>query len=132
MKADSGFSPHLVIQEMVLQPGDEWEPRMPGWSLIQVRSGEGYWLHPRANQKLEAGAVLLLADRAQGGIRASLLGEMCLHFFSVATDRLTGLISLGEQRFFETAATINELAFQVLPPGSPPSLKFTSLRANGS
>src|SRR5258708_300499 len=129
MTFDSGFLPHLLIQELVLQPGDEWEPRMPGWSFIQVRSGEGYWLHSRANQKLEAGAAVLLADPAQGGIRASLLGEMRLHFFRVDPGRLTGLISLSDQRFFETAAFVNELALQVLSPDSSPALKFRDLCA---
>jgi len=130
MKADSGFSPHLLIEEVVTQAGDEWEPRMPGWSLIQVRSGEGYWLHPRANQKLEAGAMLLLADPAQGCLRASLLGEVFLHYFRVEPERLTGLISLTEQRFFEAAASAQELAMQVLPRDSSPSVRFKDLCLN--
>jgi AraC-like DNA-binding protein len=55
------------------------------------------------NRELETGALLVAATSAPGSIRASQLGGMALYSFKVIPSRLTGLITLGEQHFFETA-----------------------------
>ena len=95
MKVEPSYLPHLVIHDTLLQPGAEWQPSLPGWSLIQVRSGSGYWLHEPMNQELQTGAVVLLADHVQGKIRASQLGGLALHYFRVEPEFLTGLVTFG-------------------------------------
>jgi AraC-like DNA-binding protein len=129
-KPDSSYEPHLVLNEAALQPGEEWRPCSPGWALIRIASGTGYWLHPRLNQELATGAVLMLAEAAQGSIRASQLGGVSLHFFHVAPQRLTGLATFSEQRFFETAGLREDLAMRYFQPESPVAAKLNELCAH--
>jgi len=127
---EGSSEPHLVINEAALRPGEEWRPRSPGWAFVQVASGTGYWLHPRLNQELAAGAVLLLAEPTQGSIRASQLGGVSLHFFHVAPQRLTGLVTFSEQQFLETAGLREDLAVRYFQPGSPVAAKLNELCAH--
>ena len=127
------YEPHLAIREFLLPPGGEWEPRQPGWLVIQVGQGTGYWLHQQSNQELPAGSILLLPGRTQpGNIRASQVNGLSLSAFTVDPRRLTGLITLGEQTFLETAATRQEFSFQILSPDSSPALKMKELCADRS
>jgi AraC-like DNA-binding protein len=129
-KLDRSYEPHLVIREMYLPPGLEWVPRFSGWSLIQVGAGTGYFLKPGMNQGLEPGMVLLLAAEVQGNIRASQLGGLTLYFFSVEPERLTGLITMEEQAFFETAAAREKHSMKILPPQSQVATKMTGVCAD--
>jgi len=121
------MAPHLVMRALYLSPGDEWRPQLPGWLFIHVRSGTGYCLEKQLNLELPPGACLLLSHQIDVSIRASQLGAMNLSFFRVVPELLTGLITLGEQSFFETAATRRELSCQFLAPGHPASAKFMEL-----
>jgi AraC-like DNA-binding protein len=127
-KLDRSYEPHLAVRELFLPQEVEWAPRFPGWSLCQVGSGRGYWLHPQLNQELESGTVLLLSAQAPGTIRASQLGGgLSLFFFNVEPDRLTGLIALSEQLVFSTAAVRERVPLQILPPHSPVATKMKEL-----
>jgi AraC-like DNA-binding protein len=128
-KPDHLYGPHLAIKEVSVLPGGEWLPKLFGWSLIQVKSGTGYWLQAQSSRELEAGMVLLVADHVQGSIRASQLGGLSLYSFSVIPARLTGLITLGEQDFLRTAASRKEFSLQVLPPLNPVAVKMNELYA---
>jgi AraC-like DNA-binding protein len=123
------YEPHLVIREISVPPGGEWAPRSPGWSLIQIVRGTGYYLQPQLSQELETGTALLVAGHGQGNIRASQLGGLSLCAFSVIPARLTGLITLGEQDFLETAATRKEIPLRILPPQDPVAVKMIELCA---
>ncbi len=112
-KPDHFYEPHLVIREFSLLPGGEWLPRSSGWTMFQVESGGGYWLHAQSSAELSAGTALLVAGKTPGCIRASQLGGMALHFFNVIPARLAGLMTLGEQDFLRRAASRSEPAFQV-------------------
>ena len=114
MRLDRTYEPHLTIREHSLAPGAEWLPRLFGWSLIQISAGNGYLLHPRGNQELEPGMLLLLSAGNPGSIRASQLGGLTVAYFSVEPERLTGLITLKEQHFFESAASRDEQALRIL------------------
>jgi AraC-like DNA-binding protein len=122
------MAPHLVMQELLLSPGDEWKPQLPGWLFIHVLSGMGYCLEKQLNMELPTGAVLVLSQKIDVNIRASQLGVLNLSFFRVVPELLTGLVTLGEQSFFEAAATRRELSRQFLAPGHPVSVKFEKLR----
>src|SRR5271168_536487 len=103
-KPGGRYEMHLTIREFCIPQSEEWTPRAAGWSVIQIRRGTGYYLQPQRNRELEAGAVLLTAGGAQGSLRASQLGELCLNSFSVMPTRLAGLITLSEQNSLELAA----------------------------
>jgi AraC-like DNA-binding protein len=76
----------------------------------------GYWLDRQNTQELIAGTVLILGQSATGAIRASQLGQLQLDVFRVEPERLTGLLTLGEQ--LSLRATLGREAFscRILPP----------------
>lgn len=129
-KSSHSYEPHLVIREFFLSPGTEWIPKLSGWSLIQINSGNGYWLQELSRTELAAGTVLLLAgDNRPGHVLASQLNTMSLRSFSVLPERLSGLITLGEKTFLNQSVARSELAFQIFPPAHPVALKMGGLCA---
>ena len=126
-KPDDSFEPQLVVNELVLPPGGEWSPRFPGWLVIHVSAGVGYWLHPRKNCELQPGAVVLLSDRVQGCVRASQVGELRLHFFRTDPARLTGMVTMADQMLLKTAAGDEKLSLRLLSPGAQFSDKLKEL-----
>ena len=115
-KTERTYEPHLAVREFSVPPGGEWSPRSPGWSLIQIGRGTGYFLQPQSSLELETGTALLVAGPTQGSIRASQLGGLFLYSFSVTPARLTGLITMGEQDFLEQAAFRKEFSLRILSP----------------
>ena len=49
------YEPHLVLKEFSVSTGKEWLPKLPGWSLVRIGGGNGYWLQeqPAPNWKPE-------------------------------------------------------------------------------
>lgn len=129
---DHLYEPHLTIRKYSILPGKEWFPGPSDWSLIQVKSGVGYWLHRAASVDLAPGAVILVSAGARGHIRASQLNSMSVHSFSVIPSRLTGLVTLNEQDFLKNAAAEANLSFQVFSPASSIARRMNDLRANGN
>jgi AraC-like DNA-binding protein len=117
----------LVINELILPPGGEWSPQLPGWLVIHVTSGVGYWLHPRLNWELKPGAIVLLSEQIQGCVRASQVGELRLHFFRTEPEKLTGLVSLADQALMQSAAGDEKLSLRLLPPNTQFSDKVRDL-----
>ena len=124
------YEPHLAIREFSVPPGREWCVKLSGWSLIQVRSGTGYWMHAQFSRELEAGMVLLIADHVPGNIRASQLGALSLYAFSVRPSRLTGLITFGEQNLFEKAASQKGFSPRIISSLDPIAVKMGELYAS--
>jgi len=128
MKAVRTYQQHLVMKEMALAPGAEWVHRSGGWVFIYLTSGVGYWLHPRSNHELPQGAVLVLSDQAQGCFRASQLGAAVFQYFQVKPERLTGLVTLGDQYFLQNSARQDRFAFRLFPRSDPICEKFRQLQ----
>ncbi len=127
---DHLYEPHLTIRKFSILPGKEWFPGPSDWSLVQVETGLGYWLHGSTSVDLDAGAVVLVSAASRGHVRASQLNNMTLHSFSVMPSRLTGLVTLNEQDFLKTAASQTDLAFQVFAAGSLIASRMKDLRAS--
>ena len=117
---------------MALLPGGEWSPQLPGWLVIHVSSGVGYWLHPRRNWELEPGAVVLLSDQTRGCVRASEMGELRLHYFRMDPRKLTGLVSLTDQTRLQEAAGDEKLSLRILLPNAQCSDKFRKLGSDNA
>lgn len=126
-KPVKNYASHLALRELSLPPGSEWTPGLPGWSLIQIKGGSGYWLEAQSSTELASGTVLLVAGATTGQVRASLLNGLTLHYFNVIPARLTGLITLGELDRFQQAAARGKLAFQVVPAAEPVAVKMAEL-----
>jgi AraC-like DNA-binding protein len=127
MKPRLSFEPHLVIKETVLSPGNEWTIQSPGWTFLYVTAGAGYWLHPRGNYDLITGSVLVLSDYAKGVIRASQLATVRIHYFRLQPERLSGLVTLGEQQFLRQAGVQDRLAARLFAPAVAVAQKFKGL-----
>jgi AraC-like DNA-binding protein len=125
-KPDIKYQPNLAFREFNIPAGEEWLPRLTGWSLIFVRQGSGYCLQTQSKRELDAGSLLLLAGPLAGGIRASQLGELSLCSFNVIPDRLTSLISLDEQHHYRLPPE-SESVFKILPPDSPIAISMSRL-----
>lgn len=130
MKSKLSFEPHLVVKALALPPGEEWTVESPGWSFLHLTRGAGYWLHSRANYDLITGSVLVISDRAKGIVRASQLGEVLIHYFRLQPERLTGLVTLGEQQFFQRAAAQDHLVSRLYDPTKPIAQKFKAVCEN--
>ena len=128
-KSDFKYQPNLAIREFTIPSGEEWLPRVSGWSLIYVQQGSGYCLQSQGYRELATGSVLLVAGLLQGIIRASQLGELSLGTFYIIPERLTGLITLDEQHLFKLPPA-NESLMKILPPDSPVALKTRELFAD--
>ncbi|HUC86319.1 MAG TPA: helix-turn-helix transcriptional regulator [Candidatus Acidoferrales bacterium] len=121
------YAPHLQVRELYLASGKEWTPVLCGWSLVQIGSGSGYWLEEQSRLELATGTVLLLCGNSCGRVLASRLTGLSLRYFSVMPDRLTGLITQGEQDLLKQAAGRREMACQLLPPMHPVAVKLRDL-----
>src|SRR5262249_47754462 len=107
------------VSELTLPPGGEWPHQSAGWAIIQISSGNGFWLQPNLNRELETGTVMALSPHAQGNLRSSQANGLTLHFFHVYPERLIGVMTLSEQRFFEAASSRENCSVKILPPLSP-------------
>jgi AraC-like DNA-binding protein len=76
--------------------------------------------------ELEAGTALLVAGDQAGRILASCLSGMSLHFFTLIPERLTGLITQGEQDLLKQAER-KEAELRLLPASSPLAVKLGEL-----
>ena len=131
-QAERNYEPHLVIREVSVRSGEEWSPQLPGWSLLRIGCGTGYFLQSQSSQELETGAVILITGRTEGLIRASQLSGLALSSFSVIPSRLTGLITLAEQNFLGLAASRPGLSPRVFSPQNGIAVKMKELCADGN
>jgi len=125
--AHQPYAPHLLVNQLSLEAGREWTPRLSGWTLIQVTSGSGYWMEEQSRQELPTGSVLLTSGNVPGRLLASRLDSVGLHYFNVMPERLMGLFTQGEHDFLKDAALRRELACQLLPPTHPVAAKMKKL-----
>lgn len=132
LKPDGFYEPQLILCEMVLPGGGEWSPQLPGWVVIFVSSGVGYWMHQRLNHELQPGSVLLISDQIEGCVRASQVGGMRLHFFRVEPVKLTGMVTMAEQTLLQNAARDEKLSLRVVPPSEQFSEKLNKLAAKAA
>ncbi len=118
-KSRRSYEPQLTIREHSVPVGREWALPTPGWTVIQIRSGSGYYLQRELNRRLEEEAVLLTSSDFSGSLRASQLGALSFCTFSVIPARLTGLLTLVELNRLEAAASRKAELVEIQPPGSP-------------
>jgi AraC-like DNA-binding protein len=121
----------LLMQELTLVPAGEWSPVFPGWLLVRLTQGLGYWMQPRGTLELPSGSVLVLSEQARGVIRSSQLGPAACHFFFVEPRKLTGLITLAEQRRLEEASRSEATCARLVRTSDPIASDFGRLCEQG-
>lgn len=124
------YEPHLVLKEFSVPSGREWTPQLDGWSLIQVGEGVGYWLYGQTRTELAPGSLLLISGDIEGRILASQLSAVTLHAFNLIPERLTGLMTLGEQSLFNKAKSRMQPAFLHFSSQDPLAIKAGTLRSD--
>ncbi len=94
---------HLILQEIMLRPSGEWSPPAPGWTVVRVAEGFGYWLQGGGARELKTGDGFVATETSQLVLRASQLGNLKLQFFCVQPQYLNGLITVAEGHQLEQA-----------------------------
>jgi len=94
---------HLILQEITLRPSGEWSPAVPGWTVVRVAEGMGYWLQGGGARELSAGDGFVATAASHLVLRASQLGPLKLEFFCVQPEFLNGLITVAEGHQLELA-----------------------------
>ena len=125
--SDRAYGGHLTIGEISVPAGGERALPLTEWFVMRVGKGSGYYMQHQVNRDLDTGSVILIPHGVKGSIRASQLGELSTYAFSVTPARLTGLITLAEQRQLEMVASRQENAVQIFPPASVAAKKMEEL-----
>jgi AraC-like DNA-binding protein len=125
--ARDAYAPHLLLREVALDAGKEWAPPATGWCLVQVGGGTAYWLQGQSRLEMDAGSLLLTFAGAKGSILASCLNGISLRFFTVMPERLSGVISQGEQDLLRGTADKKISACQLFNSSHPLPSKMTAL-----
>ena len=120
---------HLILQEVTLRPSGEWSPPAPGWVVVRVADGIGYWLQGGGARELNPGDGFVATEISNLVLRASQLGFLKLEFFCVQPQFLNGLITVTEGHQLEQAgknAAARAIAFS---SADTVGQKFSSLVA---
>jgi AraC-like DNA-binding protein len=119
---------HLILQPKELAASTEWPPQTGGWLCLRLTAGQGYWLQSGvAVRSLSAGDVLLMGGTGKGTLRASQLGPLQLHFFTVMPQMLTGVLSLTESSQLELARHNSDLPVLFFTAKDSIGQKFAAL-----
>jgi len=86
----------LILRETTVQPAGEWTPDAPGWTVVRVSEGFGYWLQDGGARALNAGDGFVATEISKLVLRASQLSPLKLEFFCVEPRFLNGLITVTE------------------------------------
>ena len=95
---------HLILQELVLRPSGEWTPSAPGWTVVRVAGGIGYWLQGGGAIGLNPGDGFVANEASRLVLRASQLGPLQLELFCVQPQFLNGLLTVAEGHQLQGAA----------------------------
>jgi len=118
---------HLVFQENVLRPSEEWSSRGTGWVVARVAEGTGYWMQNGVARELSAGGGVVLAFNNTGRLRASRLGNLKLEFFSVRLQFLNGLLTVAEWHQLEIIPSHSDGQFLCFTATEPVGQKFAHI-----
>jgi AraC-like DNA-binding protein len=116
MKRKPLWKPHLVVHEIQLATGREWVPDIRGWCVAWVGNGASYWHGREAVSEIQPGSVVVFPAGAGEVLRASQINDVDLFYFSVESDRLSGLLSVHEQNFLNQRKSSGACLFT---PDSP-------------
>lgn len=119
---------HLILQDKELPASAEWLPHVHAWLGLRVAAGQGYWLQSGvAVRSLTTGDVLFMGGNVNGAVRASQLGSLCLQYFTVTPQTLTGIMTLVECRQLEMALNNRSLPVLFFEAREAIAQKFTAL-----
>ena len=86
----------MILQELILHPSGEWTPSAPGWTVVRVAEGIGYWLQGGGAREVNTGDGFAATDTSRLVLRASQIGELKLELYCVPPELLNGLLTVSE------------------------------------
>jgi AraC-like DNA-binding protein len=120
---------HLIIHEVTLRPSGEWSPPAPGWTVVRVAEGIGYWLHGGGANELKEGDGFAATETLHLLLRASQLGPLKIQYYCVLPQYLNGLITVTEGCRLQQAERGSATEAIVFHAGDPVGQKFSRLVA---
>jgi AraC-like DNA-binding protein len=121
------FQGHLLVDDATLAPSSEWDIRLPGWVVVRVDQGQGYWLGCGQSIEANTGDLLVLSPLREGVLRASQLGPVTLQYFRLCPELLSGVLTLAERHCLEKLAGNPERCCLHLPAGDPAAVEFARI-----
>jgi len=128
--ADVETVTQLYVHECRVAPGTEWTPSSTGWTVVLGSRGFFYWIGQGTAREVNAGDVIVIGPGARGVLRASLIGEPLLHYFSFRPEHLGGLMSLTERLSLQGFA-VDEFV-RIIPGSHAIAREFMELVMNES
>jgi AraC-like DNA-binding protein len=118
---------HLCLNQVELAPGAEWTVAHPGWRLVLIARGVGYWLEGRITQETGPGQGLAISPLSHGLFRASQINSVNLVWFGVIPSFLAGVLTLQECHHLEKVVPYSKPVVEHLGVGHPVSDQFSVL-----
>jgi AraC-like DNA-binding protein len=119
------------MEEIRLQPGQEWMDGAVLWRFLRLTGGAAYWLGDPRSRALVEGELLVIPPGAKGVVRASQLNEVVLHGFGFDPDSLCGLFTLGDRHSFQNGGG-KPWEVRFLPSTHPAAQRFAALAAGAA
>ncbi len=126
------YANYLCPDRIELGASGEWVPEFPGWCLLQLKAGEGYWLGAGLARALHTGEVVVLLPLREGLFRASQLGPATLDYFRFYPELISSLLAPAESDALEAASRSPEASIRFHESGSAIARCFTALNRDGA
>lgn len=126
------YANYLCLDRVELSSSDEWRADFPGWCVLQLKAGQGYWLGGGAPCSLNTGDVAALLPLREGMFRSSSLSPVTIDYFRFSPDLVSGLLAPAERDQLESLSRHVELATRFLPATSLAAGRFSQVAAEPS
>jgi AraC-like DNA-binding protein len=110
---------HLCVDQLDLDPGQEWLDESETWRFIRLRLGSVYWLDLSKPRALEPGELLIAAPGVRCLLRASQLSKASIDWFVFDPKLLCGFFTVHERRLLEQRGCETLEPIQFLPSTDP-------------
>lgn len=118
---------HLVINEVSLLAGRDWEKDQDGWGIACLTKGFGYWIDGKQLKDVATGDLMVIGPVSKGAFRASQLCDSLIHIFYFRPENLVGLLSAGERLGLESLRDRDKC--RVIPSREPVAQLYRELLA---
>lgn len=132
MKKNPPQERHLVVSEVRLPEGGEWNPKFRGWCMSYTAGGISYYKEPGGMREIPVGSLVVFPSEAGIFFRASQINEAVITYFCLETEKLLGLLTFREQQLLTRAAGRGSRAVRVFAPGDRAAEAFKNIHADGS
>lgn len=118
---------HLCLNEVKLQPGEEWSFRASGWRFLCLKKGLSYFCRNHGAVEMEPGEVFLMVRNTEATCRSSQLDASRIVWFEIDPDLLGGFMTMAECQFFAEQAPRSFGVLRHFEKGHPVAIECISL-----